>query len=195
MKPAAADVDLLPMTPTDAPVGAMPDATPGAISDATPGATLDAPPDAPPAGPQGCTHFKLRQVQRRVSQRYDQALAPCGLKTTQYSLLSHVIKLGPLRPGTLAMAMAMDPSTLTRNLRPLVDAGWVALGAGADGRSRQVRITDAGLAKRTQASACWRSAQADLNQLLGPARVLALHAQIDDCLELLAPPPAGDHHD
>ena len=189
MKPAAADVDLLPMTPTDAPVGAPTDATP----DATPDAPTNAPTDAPLAGPQGCTHFKLRQVQRRVSQRYDQALAPCGLKTTQYSLLSHVIKLGPLRPGTLAMAM--DPSTLTRNLRPLVDAGWVALGAGADGRSRQVRITEAGLAKRTQASACWRAAQADLTQLLGPTRVMALHAQIDDCLELLAPPPAGDRHD
>ena len=179
------------MTPTGAPVGATPDAPTDAPADAP----ADALPDAPAAGPQGCTHFKLRQVQRRVSQRYDQALAPCGLKTTQYSLLSHVIKLGPLRPGTLAMAMAMDPSTLTRNLRPLVDAGWVTLGAGADGRSRQVCITEAGLAKRTQASACWRSAQADLNQLLGPARVRALHAQIDDCLELLAPPPAGDHHD
>lgn len=154
-----------------------------------------APPDAPAAGPQGCTHFKLRQVQRRVSQRYDRALAPSGLKTTQYSLLSHVIKLGPLRPGTLARAMAMDASTLTRNLRPLVDAGWVALGAGADRRSRLVRITEAGLAKRAQASLCWRAAQDDLNQLLGPSRVLALHAQIDDCLELLAPPTAGDRHD
>ena len=151
-----------------------------------------APPGAPAAGPQGCTHFKLRQVQRRVSQRYDQALAPCGLKTTQYSLLSHVIKLGPLRPGALARAMVMDASTLTRNLRPLIDAGWVALGAGADRRSRQVSITEAGLAKRAQASTCWRAAQTDLNQLLGTARVMALHAQIDECLELLVPLPAGD---
>ena len=47
----------------------------------------------------GCTNFKLRQLLRRVSQQYDAELAKAGLKTTQYSLLSHVLKLGPIRPG------------------------------------------------------------------------------------------------
>ena len=82
--------------------------------------------------PQGCTNFKLRQLMRRVATHYDAEMAQCGLKTTQYSLLSHVLKLGPIRPGDLAVAMKMDASTLTRNLRPLVDAGWVTLEAGAD---------------------------------------------------------------
>ena len=81
--------------------------------------------------PQGCTNFKLRQLMRRVATHYDAEMAQCGLKTTQYSLLSHVLKLGPIRPGDLAVAMKMDASTLTRNLRPLVDAGWVTLEAGA----------------------------------------------------------------
>lgn len=43
--------------------------------------------------PQGCTHFTLRQLQRRVSQRYDAALAQAGLKTTQYTLLSQLLRL------------------------------------------------------------------------------------------------------
>ena len=46
--------------------------------------------------PSGCTNFKLRQLTRRVSQHYDHHLALAGLKTTQYSLLSHIAKLGPL---------------------------------------------------------------------------------------------------
>ena len=80
-----------------------------------------------PVLPQGCTNFKLRQLMRRVANHYDAEMAKCGLKTTQYSLLSHVLKLGPIRPGDLATEMKMDASTLTRNLRPLVDAGWVTL--------------------------------------------------------------------
>jgi DNA-binding MarR family transcriptional regulator len=137
--------------------------------------------------PQGCTNFKLRQLLRRVAQHYDQELARAGLKGTQYSLLSHVLKLGPLRPGDLAQAMTMDASTLTRNLRPLIAAGWVELGAGVDGRSRLVRITEAGRAKRAEAQRCWRVAQERLNQHLGTAQVLALHRQIDEALAKLLP--------
>ena len=64
------------------------------------------------AKPQGCTNFKLRQLARRVSQLYDTEVAKAGLKTTQYSLLSHVLRLGPIRPGDLAQAMTLDASTL-----------------------------------------------------------------------------------
>lgn len=144
---------------------------------------------APPvaAMPQGCTNLKLRQLMRRVAQHYELAMVPSGLKATQYSLLSHVLKLGPLRLGDLAQAMWMQPSTLTRNLRPLLDAGWVVMEQGSDARSRVVRITQEGRAKREEAQRCWKTAQLSLNQLLGVERVLALHALVDESLELLAP--------
>jgi DNA-binding MarR family transcriptional regulator len=144
--------------------------------------------------PVGCSNFKLRQLLRRVGQAYDLELAKVGLKTTQYSLLSHVVKLGPIRPGDLAHAMTMDASTLTRNLKPLIAAGWVSLGAGADGRSRLVAITAAGRDKRAEAQRHWRAAQEALNQRLGVKRVQALHALIDDALDLLTPTlEASDH--
>lgn len=141
---------------------------------------------------QGCTNFKLRQLTRRITQHYDTELAESGLKTTQYSLLSHVLKLGPIRPGDLAQAMKMDASTLTRNLKPLVAAGWVQLGAGVDGRSRLITIMDAGRAKRQDAQRHWKMAQTSLNRLLGMPRMLALHTLIDESLELLATPTAGE---
>ena len=145
------------------------------------------PPDLQQAQPRGCTHHQLRQLVRRVGQHYDGALAAAGLKTTQYSLLSHVLKLGPLRPGDLAQAMTMEPSTLTRNLKPLVSAGWVTLAPGSDGRSRVVGITPAGQAKRAEAQLLWRRAQDSLNHTLGLPRVVALHQLIQDSLALLAP--------
>ena len=135
----------------------------------------------------GCTNFKLRQLMRRVAQHYDIEMAGAGLKTTQYSLLSYVLKLGPLRPGELAKAMKMSASTLTRNLRPLVDAGWLVLAAGTDARSRIVAVTPAGRAKREEALLHWKVAQENLNKLLGSARVLSLHGLINESLELLSP--------
>jgi len=137
------------------------------------------------ARPQGCTNLKLRQLMRRVAQRYDAEVGQVGLKGTQYSLLSYVIKLGPIRPVDLAEAMNVDASTLSRNLKPLVAAGWVTQGAGADARSRLVQATDAGREKRTQAQRRWRIAQEGLNAALGPQRVIALHALIDEAMQAL----------
>lgn len=142
--------------------------------------------------PQGCTNLKLRQLMRRVTQHYDAEVGKSGLKGTQYSLLSHVFKLGPLRPGDLARAMKVDASTLTRNLKPLVSAGWLTLEAGSDGRSRLVSITDSGREKRAEAQRRWRVAQEGLNQILGLEQVLALHALIDGSLERLSPLPGAD---
>ena len=135
--------------------------------------------------PQGCTNFKLRQLVRRVSHLYDAEVGKAGLKTTQYSLLSHVLKLGPIRPGDLATAMTMDASTLTRNLKPMLAAGWLEVSAGDDGRSRLVHITDAGRDKRAEAQRYWKAAQERLNQVLGVERVRAIHALVDDSLERL----------
>ena len=81
----------------------------------------------------------------------------------------------------------MDASTLTRNLKPLVDAGWVRVSAGPDARSRLVCITDEGHAKRNQAKRQWRVAQDDLNHLLGTSKVAELHALIDSSMELFTP--------
>jgi DNA-binding MarR family transcriptional regulator len=139
------------------------------------------------AKPTGCTNLKLRQLTRRVTQHYDVELAKAGLKTTQYSLLSHVVKLGPLRAVDLAGVMRMSTSTLSRNLQPLVANGWVEVNAGDDARSRLIIATEAGQTKRAEAQRKWRMAQESINQTLGIERVLALHALIDASLERLSP--------
>jgi DNA-binding MarR family transcriptional regulator len=137
------------------------------------------------AKPQGCTHFRLRQLARLVGRQYDAEVGKCGLKTTQYSLLSHVMHLGPVRPGDLAQAMGLDASTLTRNLKPMAAAGWIEQGAGDDARSRSISITAAGRSKRSEAQRHWRRAQDKLNEMLGVERVLALQALLDDSIGML----------
>jgi DNA-binding MarR family transcriptional regulator len=135
---------------------------------------------------KGCTNLKLRRLSRVVTRHYDAYVAAAGMKNTQYSLLSHVVLLGPIRPSDLAQRMLVDASTLTRNLQPLVAQGWLRQGPGGDARSRLVEATDAGRAKRAEAQRAWKQAQLALNARLGVKRVAALHALIDDCIGRLA---------
>jgi DNA-binding MarR family transcriptional regulator len=137
------------------------------------------------AAPRGCTNLKLRQLSRAVSRHYDAYVSATGLKNTQYSLLSHVQLLGPVRPSDLAARMRLDLSTLSRNLQPLVALGWISIGPGEDARSRLVAVTEAGRAKRTEGQRAWKQAQLALNARLGAERVVALHALLDDCLAVL----------
>ena len=139
-----------------------------------------------PTNPMGCTNLKLRQLNRIVTRHYDSHVASAGLKNTEYSLLSHVVKLGPIRPSDLAKRMQMDPSTLTRNMQPLVAQGWLKIGAGGDARSRLVEVTDAGRVKRAEGQLAWKQAQLALNRRLGAERIAALHRWLDECIECIS---------
>jgi DNA-binding MarR family transcriptional regulator len=142
---------------------------------------------AAPAAPRGCTNLKLKQASRLVARHYEPQLAAAGLRQTQYSLLSAVVKLGPLRLGELAAALRLDASTLSRNLQPLLDRGLAEVQPGDDdARSRIVQATASGQALREAAQKAWKRAQLALNDKLGAARVAALHALLDECMAVLA---------
>ncbi|WP_229477057.1 MarR family winged helix-turn-helix transcriptional regulator [Massilia rubra] len=136
--------------------------------------------------PLGCTCFKLRKLTRAMSRVYDQHMAAVGLKTTQYSVLANVARAA-LPVAELAERLGMERTTLTRNLKPLTDAGWVAARPGADSRQRIVTITDAGQEKLGQAYLAWCDAQRAFEQLVGRDAVRALHTQLDTTLARLTP--------
>lgn len=137
------------------------------------------------ASPRGCTNLKLRRLSRTVARAYDADMRPLGLTGAQYPLLSHVVKLGPVAPGALALALGLDPSTLTRNLKPMLAAGWLEQAPGPDARTRLLVATEAGRALRARAQPHWRRSQERVNQALGPDRLLALHALLDEATALL----------
>lgn len=149
--------------------------------------------DQAPAKPLVCTCFKLRKLTRTMSRLYDQHLAAVGLKTTQYSVLVNVAREA-LPVAELAERLASERTTLTRNLKPLIEAQWVVLQPGADSRQRIVTITAAGRAKVKAAFACWSAAQTEFEELLGLDAVRALHAQLDSALNQLTPLPEKPSH-
>jgi DNA-binding MarR family transcriptional regulator len=114
---------------------------------------------------------------------YDRALAPTGLRLTQYSLLSTLRRLAGsegLPVAALADALDMDRTTLTRNLRPLAARGFVVLaGDAADARVRRVVLRPAGAAALEAARPFWRAAQVQVDATIGAADVGALHDWLD----------------
>ncbi|MDR6711073.1 DNA-binding MarR family transcriptional regulator [Pseudomonas hunanensis] len=135
--------------------------------------------------PHGCTNLKLRQLTRMVTRHYDSYMAATGLKNTQYALLSHVVRLGPIRPGDLAKRMQMDASTLTRNMQSLVAHEWIEIQPGRDARSRVVVSTEAGRAKQAEGQTAWKKAQNALNDTLGLETVATLHEILDAGIQCL----------
>ena len=106
-----------------------------------------------------CLCNALRQASRAVSRLYDEELRGVGLRTTQYSLLRCLGRAGEVRQRDLGGLTSLDETTLTRNLRPLIDAGWVAVRPGKDRREKLVSLTDAGAAKLREARPAWERAQ------------------------------------
>jgi DNA-binding MarR family transcriptional regulator len=114
-----------------------------------------------------CNCLALRQAARHVSQIYDGHLASEGLRTTQYSILAKLSRLGPLSINELAKSMIMDRTTLGRAVRPLERDRLLSIGAGDDGRTRSLRLTAAGEARLKAAAAKWRAAQKEFEAAFG----------------------------
>ena len=114
---------------------------------------------------------------------FDRELAPAGLRLTQYSLLATLRRQAGksgVAISELAAALDMDRTTLTRNLRPLLDQGLAALDAdAADARVRRVAITPDGVAAFEAAKPYWRAGQDFVNRTLGETNVAALHDWLD----------------
>jgi DNA-binding MarR family transcriptional regulator len=127
-------------------------------------------------GDTQCNCAAIRQAARRVTRLYDQALAPAGLRITQYPILVWLASAGPVTMSVLADRMVMDRATLGHNLRPLEARGLVTIVAGEDRRSRVVTLTEAGRRTLREARPAWRDAQQTFEAAFGPEDSASLRA-------------------
>ena len=108
----------------------------------------------------GCACRNVRQATRAVTQFYDEVLRPSGLRITQFTLLVGVAVGEPVPITRLADALALDRTTLARDLKPLTERGLVEIAAGDDRRTRVVRLTRQGRDAIGRAYPLWQRAQA-----------------------------------
>jgi len=129
-----------------------------------------------------CAHANLRKAMRIVSKFYDAALKPSGLRTTQFTLLLVLARRGEMPLTKLSDLLALDRTTLTRNLKPLLAKGWLEIGREKDERIRLISITEPGRSIVAEAIPLWRDAQTRITEGLGDIRLLGL---IDDLSALV----------
>ena len=142
---------------------------------------------SPFAAPCACS--RLLRATRAVTQLYDDALEPCGLRVTQLSLLRTLQREGPQRIGELAARNLLDRTALSRNLDPLVGKKLVAIVPGSDARTREVTLTRQGIAALAAAAPLWDRVQRDVSRLIGRDRLDGLFEVLLD-IETLHPAPA-----
>lgn len=132
-------------------------------------------------GPQECHCPAVREAARHVTRFYDHLLAPSGLRTTQFAILASLHRLGPMTITNLADALALDRTTLGRNIQPLQRDHLIAASRRSeDRRSKQVHVTRAGVARLKAAAQLWAEAQARFEAAFGAPRVSALRALLDE---------------
>jgi len=133
-----------------------------------------------PVAASSCANGSVRRASRRLGQIYDEAFAECGLKATQYSLLSQIARSGEPKMRELAQALVMDLSALGHTLKPLIRDGLVELRIDdADRRSRRVSLTRAGQLKHAQARVISKRVSHVFEKTFGADETVKLRQALD----------------
>lgn len=140
----------------------------------------NSPASADETEPMDCVSYRLRRVARVTAKSYDNALRPSGLRTTQFTLLAALNQRGDTNIGELSEWLAIDATTLTRNLAILVRRGLVENTPADDARVRNVRLTDRGNDIYEEALPLWREAQQRVLEAIEPERLLGLWSQLEE---------------
>ena len=130
-----------------------------------------------------CACANLRRATRVVTQVYDAALSPVGIRATQFTVLATLAITGEVALTRLAEELVMDRTTLTRNLKPLIARGLVRVEKARDQRVRHIRLSDDGRQLFDLARPRWEKIQARLMERLGTARMASVLDDLKATLE------------
>ena len=126
-----------------------------------------------------CSSF--RRTSRALTQQYEQALRPLGMRVAQFTILQVLSLAGEVSQGQLGEMLVLDSTTLTRTLAIMVRLGWIAERRGLDRRQRRLRLAKAGERQLRRALPEWRDVQERLRRHIGKqtwARLLQLNNQV-----------------
>jgi DNA-binding MarR family transcriptional regulator len=124
--------------------------------------------------PSPCSCLNMRRASSAITKIYDDTLAPSGITVSQFSILRHILALGPLSVSDLAARLRLDRTTLVRNLKPLEAAQLVADLSLSGARTRRLQVTERGRAIYRDAERLWQEAQSFIEQSLGTEKLAQL---------------------
>ena len=139
--------------------------------------------------PENCINYRLRRVARMTAKTFDEALKPAGIRNTQFTLLAALNQHGGASIGALSDMLAIDATTLTRNLDLLARRNLVDDVATGDGRVRSVRLTRLGVSAYNRALPLWRETQKSLLKSLKSNRWPVVQGDLKEIEKACAGPP------
>src|SRR5438270_13852309 len=142
------------------------------------GVTMTKPATSIEAIATSCIAGRLRLLNRVVTNLYDDALRPLGVRLSQGNVLAVTAKLGVARPAQVCEFLELDTSTLSRTVDRMVANGWLEIVPDEDGRSQPFRLTAEGRRLLERALPAWEQAQAGARKLLGDDGLRLLDAAI-----------------
>ena len=130
-----------------------------------------------------CYCTQLRRASSGLTKIYDDALRPQGLKITQFSMLRGLQRLGRATLSALADELALDRTTMSRGVKPLIDAGWIDSSTGeSDAREKLLELSDQGRKKLKDAMPAWSKAQEKFEAQMGQSDKPAANKRLVDLL-------------
>jgi len=139
-----------------------------------------------PKKPSICNCLSIRRASRAVTQFYDNVVKSSGLTVAQLSLLRHLETSKPITISELAKMMRIDRTTLNRNMKPVIEAGFINVQPGKDSRTREIILTKTGKDAVVKGWALWREAQESLKEYMGEDDLVKL-VQLLSKLEAIVP--------
>jgi DNA-binding MarR family transcriptional regulator len=127
-----------------------------------------------------CLAVRIRLLNRTVTNIFDDALRPLGVKVSQLNVLIVVARLGPISPGDVAKRLNMEKSTLSRNVDRMRAHGWLKVSSGDTGRQQKLSIGAAGRKIIEEALPLWKKAQAEAEAMLGKQGARSIHRAVDN---------------
>ena len=121
-----------------------------------------------------CLAVRVRKLNRAVTKIYEDALRPLGITTSQLNILVVVAKLGLARPADICQRLALNASTLSRNVERMIARGWLEVVADDDGRAQPLRLKMPGQRMLRQAEPAWQRAQQLVQQRIGEDAIGAI---------------------
>ena len=125
-----------------------------------------------------CIAVRMRMLNRLVTNVYDEALRPLGLKVSQMNIMVAAAKMGVARPTDVCQHLQLDVSTLSRNVERMKARGWLKTIPMEDGRAQPFQLTDAGKRLVERAIPAWETAQHQVTTTLGKNVIEALDTAI-----------------
>lgn len=139
----------------------------------------------PPELPD-CVCGALRMATRAVTQVYDDAMRPSGLRVTQYGMLSRIARLQPVSAAALEGALHADQTTLARALKVLEKDGLIRRAPHPDKRVKRIELTAEGQRRLARARKLWAAAQDRMVGLIGDGAWKDTHRRLGRLVDAVA---------